>query len=382
MPGEIFIDCTIQLSNRTAVYFMADHLAELAAEVTGRPPLRRYWRLFTRRRLDILDTPRREQLALLAHKLAGREARHLHLPWPRPKAMPGLFVDAVTTPLTRLSSGDLVVVHDLGCFLHPEFYDGDARGHARQVYSRIQAAAPHIVAVSHATLAALTAHFPADYASTTVIHPYTRVRPARVPRAKQKLVFMPGVLERRKNHLAAIEGFRQSGLAAAGWRLLIAGPPGNAAEQVAAAAGAGEGVQYLGYLTGDEVERLYDQAAFTLFPSLFEGFGLPAIEAVARGALPIVSLGTVLEEIVGPDGLLVDPHSPASIAATLRAARDMSEPTRTEQVARIAAHQRAYSPERFDELWRARIAAVRDSFSDREREGDLRALRRPALVLD
>jgi hypothetical protein len=78
MPGEIFIDCTIQLSNRTAVYFMADRLAELAAEVTGRPPLRRYWRLFTRRRLDILDTRRREQLALLAARVACAWNRVIH----------------------------------------------------------------------------------------------------------------------------------------------------------------------------------------------------------------------------------------------------------------------------------------------------------------
>ncbi|MFZ5434389.1 MAG: glycosyltransferase [Calditrichota bacterium] len=73
-----------------------------------------------------------------------------------------------------------------------------------------------------------------------------------------------------------------------------------------------------GYVTDDELRGLYGGAVAFVFPSLYEGFGLPALEAMACGCPVIVSNGTSLKEIVGDAGLLVDPESAASIVAAMQ----------------------------------------------------------------
>jgi hypothetical protein len=76
-----------------------------------------------------------------------------------------------------------------------------------------------------------------------------------------------------------------------------------------------EQVRYLGYVTADELPGLYRGAAMLLFPSLFEGFGIPLAEAMALGC-PIAAAHTgSIPEIVGDAALLFDPRQPDSMAA-------------------------------------------------------------------
>ena len=78
-------------------------------------------------------------------------------------------------------------------------------------------------------------------------------------------------------------------------------------------------VKLLGYVPDDELQSLYSKASCLLMPSLYEGFGLPALEAMQHGVPVIYSKGTSLEEVVGPGGVCVDPDSIEDIARAILA---------------------------------------------------------------
>jgi len=163
---------------------------------------------------------------------------------------------------------------------------------------------------------------------------------------------MVGGLERRKNFRAAIAAFEASELAANDYELVIAGPRGNLSADLLPVIAATENVSHLGYVDDSALAGLYADASVLLFPSLVEGFGVPALEAPSANLLPIVSKGTVLEEIVGPSGLLVDPHSVDDIAKVLREAIAMEPSEREARLTNIRDHQRQFSIENFRKSWK------------------------------
>jgi glycosyltransferase involved in cell wall biosynthesis len=80
----------------------------------------------------------------------------------------------------------------------------------------------------------------------------------------------------------------------------------------------GNDVRLLGAVAPEDLEALYAQADVLVTATLYEGFGLPVLEAMARGVLVACSELPVLREVAGDDAELLDPHDPASIAAALR----------------------------------------------------------------
>jgi glycosyltransferase involved in cell wall biosynthesis len=74
-----------------------------------------------------------------------------------------------------------------------------------------------------------------------------------------------------------------------------------------------------GFISDDELIKLYRQCACFVYPSLYEGFGLPPLEAMAAGAPVIASKTTAVGEVVGAAGLLFDPRSPADLAEKIGA---------------------------------------------------------------
>jgi glycosyltransferase involved in cell wall biosynthesis len=76
----------------------------------------------------------------------------------------------------------------------------------------------------------------------------------------------------------------------------------------------GSGVRWLGELPDEELARLYRGAVCFAYPSLYEGFGIPILEAMACGAPVVTSAGGATEEVAGGAAVLVDPLEPAEIA--------------------------------------------------------------------
>jgi glycosyltransferase involved in cell wall biosynthesis len=122
--------------------------------------------------------------------------------------------------------------------------------------------------------------------------------------------------EPRKNLRALAEAHALLRRALPGIELVVAGPPGWGEQ----APLGGPGVAAVGFVAGDELARLYRGAAVFAYPSLFEGFGMPVVEAMASGVPAVVSSHPSLDEACGEAALRADPGSPAELAAAIERA--------------------------------------------------------------
>jgi glycosyltransferase involved in cell wall biosynthesis len=105
----------------------------------------------------------------------------------------------------------------------------------------------------------------------------------------------------------------------------------------AAAAGVGEDVRFAGWLEDELVEGLWSIAEVFVYPSLYEGFGLPVLEAMARGVPVACSNASSLPEVAGDAALLFDPHDERAIATALE--RLLSDPVEAERLRRRGLHR-------------------------------------------
>jgi glycosyltransferase involved in cell wall biosynthesis len=124
-------------------------------------------------------------------------------------------------------------------------------------------------------------------------------------------VLAVGTLEPRKNLSALAEAFAFVRQRHSQLTLAIAGAEGR--ERVLEA----EGIRLLGYVSDEELGRLYRGAAAFAYPSLFEGFGIPVVEALASGVPAVVSMHPSLDEASGDAALRADARDPRAFAAAL-----------------------------------------------------------------
>lgn len=135
-----------------------------------------------------------------------------------------------------------------------------------------------------------------------------------------RFVLYVGTLEPRKNIPRLLRAFAQVRCAHPEARLVMAGQLGwkhRAIWQEIEALALTDVMQWLGYVPSADLPALYSLATAFAFPSLYEGFGLPVIEAMACGTPVITSQDTALAEVAGDAALLIDPLEVESIASGL-----------------------------------------------------------------
>jgi glycosyltransferase involved in cell wall biosynthesis len=152
-----------------------------------------------------------------------------------------------------------------------------------------------------------------------------------------------GTLQPRKNLIRLIEAYerlidqpnfaRSKQITKGLPDLVIAGKVGWMADDLLARVAASpvtQRIKMLGYVTDDEKTVLYQQATALVLIGLYEGFGMPPLEAMQAGTLPVVSNSSSLPEVVGSAGILVDPENVDSIADGLRTVVSLSAKQRAQ----------------------------------------------------
>ncbi len=227
----------------------------------------------------------------------------------------------------------VITIHDLSFIHYPEFLTAASR---RYYNGQIEASikrADHILVVSEATKLDLIDVF--DVSSEMITVQMHGVEESFRPLARadtepiiEKLglpsayILVVGTLEPRKNLVGLARAYRDLKLELGDApKLVIVGQPGWHFEELMAdleAVGNGEDIIIKHGVADEQLPAIYNHAITLVTPSYYEGFGLPALEAMACGTVPIVSRVSSLPEIVGDVGLLIDPHDTASISDALK----------------------------------------------------------------
>jgi glycosyltransferase involved in cell wall biosynthesis len=116
-------------------------------------------------------------------------------------------------------------------------------------------------------------------------------------------------------------------------------------------------VETLGGVSGDELVALYRRAAALVFPSLYEGFGLPPVEAMACGCPVAASNAASLPEVVGDAAVLFDPRDPGSIAAGIEEALARADELGSRGIGRAAAFTWDATARAHDRVYEAAVSA-------------------------
>lgn len=222
----------------------------------------------------------------------------------------------------------LLTVYDLIALLHPQTVSLRARLFFRVTTRLALAASERIVTISASARDDLLAHFPVDPRRVTPIPLAAdpRFRPqladeiARV-RAKYNLpdryIFYLGINKPHKNLPRLVEAYAQ--LAIRNSQLVIAGAwDDRYPESRALAAPLGDAVRFLGPVDDADLPALHSAATLFAFPSLYEGFGLPVLEAMACSAPVVCGNRSSLPEVAGDAAVLVDPTDTDAISAAIR----------------------------------------------------------------
>jgi len=216
--------------------------------------------------------------------------------------------------LTGRSVKTVPVIHDL-IALRGGQHDRKAVLIERLLLKRALKTAAHVLTVSDATKDELLRRFPfLEERGVTAVYagPSKSAFPARTPDGETILSI--GTLCPRKNQLRLIEAYRRlPGRVRARCALVLAGGRGWRDADIVDRAMHTDGVVWKGYVPRDEHERLLRTCEILAFPSLDEGFGLPVLDALARGVPVLASDRPSLREIAGPSAVFVDPESVDSI---------------------------------------------------------------------
>lgn len=228
----------------------------------------------------------------------------------------------------------VVTVHDLIFLRHPEFYPALDAFFYKLKFRKMLREATRIIAISACTKRDILYYgdFPEDridlvYQSCSTrfsqpVSPSLLVEARRKYRLPQRYVLNVGTVELRKNILL---GIRAMAKLPADLHLVIVGRQTKYQKQLDAEIrrlGLGNRIHFLQGVPNTLLPAVYRQAEAFIYPSRYEGFGVPVIEAIQSGLPVVAATGSCLEEAGGPDSLYVDPGDADGAAAAVLSAME------------------------------------------------------------
>jgi glycosyltransferase involved in cell wall biosynthesis len=265
-----------------------------------------------------------------------------------------------------------IVVHDMVPFVAPDLAQRRAAVIERATIRPALRRTAALACVSAWTERDLVELFPAASGKTAVLphaaHP--RFRPDHPAAAiaaacarhdlPERFVLGVGTLEPRKNLTRLIDAYTAlPEQVRASTPLALVGPKGWEADEIERRAGEA-GVRITGFVSDEDLALLYSGCTAFAYPSLYEGFGLPVLEALAAGAPTVTATNSSLPEVAGDAALLVDAHDTRAIADALQ--RLLTDDA-------LAARLRAAGPERAAAFSWARTAAGYSALLERVAAG-------------
>lgn len=240
-----------------------------------------------------------------------------------------VFCPNYMAPLIR--TGPVVItVHDLAVFLYPQTFTFKKRVLQRALLPTLVRRAAAVLTPSESTRGDLLRLIDVDPARV-VVTPlaadpafYQRPSAADVSRVREQMklperyLVAVATLEPRKNVVRLISAFERVHLKHPDVRLLLVGGRGWRDAAIRAAlqrSPARSAIEATGYVEFDDLRVLYSEALALCYPSLYEGFGLPVVEAMAAGTPVLTSRGSSLDEAAGGAAVVVDPLDVSQIAA-------------------------------------------------------------------
>jgi glycosyltransferase involved in cell wall biosynthesis len=248
-----------------------------------------------------------------------------------------LHSPAFVGPLASRCPG-VVTVHDLSFLLYPQNFRAGNRSYLRTLTRLSIRRARRVIAVSESTRLDLMRLYGLAPDKVQVVHhgvdeafrplPAGEVAAFRQRRGlPPRFALFVGTLEPRKNVVRLVEAYAR--LPQGRPPLMLVGGKGWLYDEVLGRVQAlhlSDEVHFVGYVSAEELPLWYNAAELFVYPSLYEGFGLPALEAMACGTPVITSTASSLPEVVGQAGLQVDPTDvPALTEALARVLDDEAQ---------------------------------------------------------
>lgn len=228
----------------------------------------------------------------------------------------------------QLNQKYVLTVHDITTQVLPESHTNYRVAVYKRLFPKTLKTADKIIAVSNHTKLDLIKYYgvPEENirviyeAADSVFRPLSLKEKETVAKRYQlsfPYILYVGTLEPRKNILTLIKAFEMLKEANTDRKLVITGKRGWKCDDIfeyVAAKGLQKDVIFTGYVPNADLPGLYNSADLLAYPSQYEGFGLPPLEAMACGCPVITSNTSSLPEVVGDAGILIDPSSPKSLA--------------------------------------------------------------------
>ncbi len=285
-----------------------------------------------------------------------------------------LWVPAFSAP--RFNKPVVMTAHDIFGVIYPEHFSGAAARYWTKILPESMKRADHLLCVSEHTKNDIARELgiPEEKMTVTPLAAADHFRVVDdVPAIEKQLrslkieppfILAVGTLEPRKNLARLVDAyaFAERGDAT----LVIVGKKGWEYEDVFAKIrkyNLHNAVQIVDYVNTDQLVALYNACLFFVMPSLYEGFGLPALEAMSCGAPVAVAQNSSLPEVVGDAGVLFDPFDVEDMRARLNLLFTNDE-MRTEMQRKSVEHARQFSWKKTAEL---SLAVMRETLGNTER---------------